>query len=392
MSEFSVSYHIRLAEGIDAQKLLRQHKASGICFGPANGWLTFVPYAQSERFRVVDQARFAEYLANVTGLPALYYCYAEDHGWSFALADKERPPVQFACWWDPHPALERDQFDPLALAPFVATELLEPLLRPLDREEAAHVQPAYRFGELLGLPAYQWLSPDLAQNHTQDLLDRAGRKLGTKPAGSGTRFQLPPNRQLKLPQSHLSAREALDLMVPFMAHFKPPWCLTMLSTYGFLLPDGRAIWQARWRYADSGDMVQAALMADGRLSFRADSAPSFATDALMKAMHLPEKWLDSTDVAAIIANQPVPIGFAGRVGMMTLRSLDAHPHLWEVLLQGEVDDIHPFSAWTVYLDAVSGEVLVETLDRKIDYQPVRARVRVRNGDWTDVDVSNQSTA
>ena len=43
MSEFSVSYHIRLAEGIDAQKLLRQAKAAGIVFGPANDWLTFVP-------------------------------------------------------------------------------------------------------------------------------------------------------------------------------------------------------------------------------------------------------------------------------------------------------------------------------------------------------------
>lgn len=392
MSEFSVSYHIRLGEGSDVQKLLRQAKASGVVFGPANGWLTFIPYAGLAVYRDGGEARFADYLTKLTGLPVLYYCYAEDHGWSFALARKEEPLVQFACWWDPQLAVERDQFVPLALAPFVATEALEPLLRSFDNREAMQAQPAYRFGELLGLPAYEWLSPDLAQDHTQDLLERAGRKLGTKPASAAVRFQLPPNRKLTLPQPYLSAREALDFMVPFMAQFKPPWSLTMLSTYGFLLPEGRAIWQARWRYAESGDTVQAALLKDGRLCFKAESTPSYATELLMKAMHLPETFLDSTDIAAIIADQSVPTGFAGRVGMMTLRSLDAHPHLWEVLLQGEVSDIHPFSAWTIYLDAVSGEVLVETLDRKIDYQHVRARVRVRNGDWTDVDASSQSTA
>ena len=97
MSEFSVSYHIRLAEGIDAQKLLRQAKAAGIVFGPANGWLTFVPYAGLAAYRSAGEARFADYLSNLTGLPVLYYCYAEDHGWSFALADGVRPLVQFAC-------------------------------------------------------------------------------------------------------------------------------------------------------------------------------------------------------------------------------------------------------------------------------------------------------
>lgn len=385
MSEFSVSYHVRVGEGREVQKLLRHAKLSGVIFGPANGWLTFVPYAGSARYRQADGPGFADYLSRLTGLAVLHYCYAEDHGWTFALARGERPLVQFACWWDPRPTIERDQFDPLALAPFVATDVLEPLLRSFDHNEAVYAQPAYQFAELLGLPAYKWLSPELAQDQTQDLLDQAGRKLGTKPAGAATRLRLPPNRQIALPRPYLSAREALDLIVPFMAQFKPPWSLTMLSTNGFRLPDGRGIWLARWRYGDSGDTVQVALLQDGRLSFSAETTPSYATHLLMKAMDLPESWLDSTDIAAIVARLPVPDQFAkSSLGAMTLKSFRDHPHLWEILIPGDLNGVEQFASWTVYLDAVSGDLLAEELGRKVDYEMVSVRLRLKNGDWIDL--------
>lgn len=338
MSEFSVSYHVRLGEGHDVPGLLRQAKLSGIIFGPANGWLTFVPYANLARYQKADGPRFAEYLSGLTGLTVLHYCFAEDHGWQFAIARNDRPLIQFACWWDPVRAVERDQFDALALASLPGSDSLEPLLRSFDQKEAMDAQPAYRFAELLALPAYKWLSPELVQEQTQDLLDQGGRKLGTKPASAATRLRLPPNRQVALPRPHLSAREALDCIELFVADFKPPWSLTMLSTYGFRLPDGRGIWQARWRYGDSGETVQAVLMQDGRLSFKAETTPTPATDALMKAMHLPERWLDSTDIAKIVADLPVPEGFAGAsLGAMTLRSLDGHPHVWEILIPGDLE-------------------------------------------------------
>ena len=392
MSEFSVSYHIRLAEGIDAQKLLRQAKAAGIVFGPANGWLTFVPYAGLAAYRSAGEARFADYLSKLTGLPVLYYCYAEDHGWSFALADSVRPLVQFACWWDQQPAVERDQFDLLALAPLVATEALKPLLRPFNHEEATRTKPAVRFGELLGLPEYQWLSPDLAQDHTQDLLDRAGRKLGAKPASAAVRFQLPPNRKIIFPEPAPTAREALNLIAPFMAHFKPPWSLTMVTTWGFDVPEGRGVWKVWWRYGDSGDTVTAVLANDGRLLFSADSVPSYATDSMARAIHLPEKWLDSPDITSIMADLPIPDGFdGGRMGAMALRSSNDHPHLWEVVVAGNKGKIGSSSFWAVYVDAVSGEVLAQVHTRKVDFQET-VRQRVRNGDWTDVDASSQSTA
>lgn len=385
MSEFSTSYHIRLGDGGEVQKLLRQAKLSGVVFGPANGWLTFVPYADLASYRKADGSRFAEDISRLTGLPVLHYRYAEDHGWSFALVRPDQPSVQFACWWDPHPMIERDQFDPVALATFIAPDQLEPLLRPFDHGEAAQAQPAYGFAERLGLPAFKWLSPELAQDHTQDILDQGGRKLGTKPAGAATRLRLPPNRQIELPRAYISAREAFDLIAPFMAQFRPPWNLTMLSTYGFCAPDGRGIWQARWRYGDSGDTVQVALLRDGRLIFRANTSPSDVTHLLMKAVHLPERWLDSTDIAGIVTRLPVPNGFSqSTMDLMTLRSLEDHPHVWEILFSDDRNGVETFASWTILLDAASGDVMAERLDRRVGARIVPVRLRLNDGEWTDL--------
>lgn len=387
MSEYSISYHLRVGDRRDVQKLLREAKYSGVTFGPANGWLTFVPYADSARYRSADGPRFANYLCKLTGLAVLHYSYAEDHGWSFALARPDCPLVQFACWWDPRPTVERDQFDPLALAPFVASELLEPLLRSFNHTEAFDARPAYRFAELLGLPAYQWLSPELAQNHTHDLLEQGGRKLGTKPRGAATRLRLPPNRKIELPKPYLSAREALNLIAPFMAGFKPPWSLTLLTSQSFLLPDGRGIWQARWRYGDSGDMVWVALLKDGRVSFSAHTVPSYLAHLLMKAMELPERWLDSTDIAVIVERLPVPNGFTNKSslpGIMMLRSFNDHPLAWQIEFSGYTSSVEPFASWTVYIDPVSGDVMAEQLGRLDGFQIVPARQRVKGGDWENL--------
>jgi hypothetical protein len=385
MSEYSISYHVRVGDSRAVQKRLRQAKFSGITFGPANSWLTFVPYADSARYRNADGLRFANSLCKLTGLAILHYCYAEDHGWSFTLVRADCPLVQFACWWNPRPSVERDQFDPLALAPFIASELLEPLLRSFDHNEAFDTQPAYRFAELLGLPAYKWLSPELAQNHTDDLLAQGGRKLGTKPAGAATRLRLPPNRKLELPQPYLSAREALDLIVPLMAGFKPPWSLTMLTTNGSRLPDGRGVWQARWRYGDTGDMVWALLLKDGRLSFSAHTSPSHMTDFLPKAMELPERWLDSTHIAPIVERLPVPDGFTKSYlpGMMMLRSFNDLPLAWVIHFSGE-RNVESFACWRVIIDAVSGNVMAEHLGRLEGSQVIPARQRVKGGDWEDL--------
>lgn len=95
----------------------------------------------------------------------------------------DKPLVKYACWWDPSSSVERDQFDPGALAPFIAPDRLEPVLCEFDAMTALHERPAQRFAELLGLPAYEWLSPHLVQDDTHHFLGHGGREVGTKPPG-----------------------------------------------------------------------------------------------------------------------------------------------------------------------------------------------------------------
>jgi hypothetical protein len=384
MSEFSSSYHIRTDDGREVLKALRTAKVSGITFGPANGWLSFVPYENSPPYRNADELRFAEKLSRISGRVVLHYRFAEDHGWTFALARPGAPPVEFCCWWDPQPTVERDKFDPATFAPFVAPELLEPHLQSFDHEAASEAQPARRFAELLGLPAYAWLSPELAQNHTQDLLDQGGQKLGTKPPGTAERLRVPPGRQLSLPQPLVTAREALELIVPFMARFKPPWRLAMLASNGVLKPDGRGAWMARWRHGDGTDTIQASLHTGGRLAFHADSAPAHMADYLPGPLDLPENWIDSTDVAAKVAQMPAPEGLVQpHLGMIALKSFKDHPHVWEASFNCDPYGGGTFASWTVDFDAASGELIAERLGRRERHWIVPARVRYKGGDWQD---------
>ena len=385
MSEFSISYHLRVGDGREISKLLRDAKFSGVAFAPANGWLTFVPYANAASYRDADGPLFADSLCKLTGRTVLYYCYAEAYGWAFALARPESRLVQYACWWEPRPTVERDQFDLLALSPFVALEQLEPLLGSFDPKAVAKERPAYRFAELLRLPHYKRLSPQKAQDRTDDLVEQGGRKLGTKPPGVATRLQHPPTRQVALPQTYMSAREAIDLTTPFMAKFTPPRSLTTLSSYGLIRPDGRGIWQAKWRYGESGDTVQVTLFGDGRLVFRLDTAP--ATSFLPDAMDLPKGWLDSPDIAAIVARLPIPDGLVQpSLALMTLRSSKAAPHAWEIHYRADKSSDDPFASasWIVHVDAMSGDVVAEQLGRKDGHMIVPARRRARGGEWQDL--------
>jgi len=96
----------------------------------------------------------------------------------------DQPLIKFAYWWDPSSSVERDQFDPQALARFVALDRLEPLLREFDAMAALHERPAQRFAALLGLPAYEWLPPHLVQDDSQHFLAHGAREIGTKPPAS----------------------------------------------------------------------------------------------------------------------------------------------------------------------------------------------------------------
>ena len=391
MSEFSSSYHIRTGDQRSAQQRLRQAKISGIVFGPENGWLTLVPYANLDVFRSSgDPANFAARLSHILDAPVIHYNYAEDHGWGFALAQAGRCISRFACWWDPAPAVERESLDVEALTPFAPREAIEPLLEPFEPGGDSEDTPAYRFAELLGLPAYQWLSPDIAQKHTSDLLDQAGRKIGTKPRDTAEQMRLPPSRRVTLPRPDLSAREALVIVEPFAARFKSPWHLAGLSGDGVIRDDGRndprsGRWRFTYRYADTGKVIHIGLYGMGSLSFEGYFMPFFTLSDLPIAVPLSHDWLDSTEVAPIVGRQEAPEGLGEVAASLFMRLVPRNgvPLCWEINRQALHRDSQ-FLSWTVALDATCGEVVLEQLGKPFGSSIVTVRQRLGSGEWEDL--------
>jgi hypothetical protein len=205
-----------------AERRLVAAKVSGLAFGPANGWLTFVPYANSQGFDARDPVGTATALANATGSFVLQYTYAEDHVWSLVLVRPGEPGSSFVSSWDPKPRTERDHLDLTLLDDILPKAQVEPFLAP-GRNSPDGEPRAYGFAQAVGLPAFRWLSPDLVEADTKHFLKNGGRRLGRRPADK--RSKLPPPIRLLLPKSEMSARDAFALLKPLMHWFQPPWAL-----------------------------------------------------------------------------------------------------------------------------------------------------------------------
>ena len=218
-------------------------------------------------------------------------------------------------------------------------------------------------------------------------LAQGGRKLGTKPPSTTERLQVPPSRHIALPRPDLSAREALQLIKPFMARFGAPWHLASLGSYGRIQVDGRGDWRPSYRYAASGDVIHVPLIAkdrNGRLSFQAEVMPAHAISGAHEAIPLPEEWLDSTDVAAIVARQAPPEGLGKPyLGLMSLAPQKDLPLLWTVF-QSAVDRSSKFASWILAIDATTGQLMFETLGRLSGSMIIPARQRVHGAPWMDV--------
>jgi hypothetical protein len=105
---------------------------------------------------------------------------------------------------------------------------------------------------------------------------------------------------------------------------------------------------------------------------------------VQEAIPLPDEWLDSTDVAAIVGRQVVPEGLGEiSLGLMSVAPQKDLPLVWTVF-QNAVDRGSEFVSWILAIDAVTGQVMVETLGRLYGAMIVPARQRVHGGTWTDL--------
>jgi len=292
--------------------------------------------------------------------------------------------------------IEREQLNLEQLASLTDVQVLAPLLGVFDAAAARSRCPAYEFAEQLRLPAYKWLSPHLAQHHTDDLVAQGGSKLGTKPRSMEARLQLPPMRKLALPRPDLSVREAFELITPFVRRFGSAWHLVRLFG-GNLKQAGRLeLRNGNWQftYADpngsSGDTVVVSLVFNGNLAFHAQSAVGAMASGRHATQSVGPDWLDSTDIAEIVLGEPRPEGIDEDYSLsMSLRPLEGAPLMWEVtrLSMGHPPGARPVRH-VLAVDAATGAVVFETHEVR-EGRSIRTRLRRRweGAEWEDMPAS-----
>jgi len=428
MSEFSSSFHIRTADAPAAEKALACARFRGLVFGPKNGWLTFVPYAEDDDGRDVPPDTIVK-LAEAVNALALYYSCAEDHGWSFTVVDPGRPPGMFACSWNAQTRLTRHDLDLRIFEGIAATADLEKFLtEPADAIEWNLEEPdedlcgqalAHGFAKALGLPAYEWLSPDLVTRDTEHFVANGGRRLGRKKPSAEKRLKLPPSTKLEIPTKDMSARQALEIVTPLVAGLGPAWTLYAFNGRahhyaGKPSPDCRSDWQFWYLKAKTRDTVCVYVVSNGSAGIRAlgkmprqermspaeirDAIARFAGMAEMAhvvrqleqelnspspppKLELPENWLDSPRIAQIARGLEPPEEIAKPViGMLGLSWGSMPEARWRVSCSPS-----GFKSWNIEIDALTGEVLYETLvgPRSGEFVGRTCRERLRGGPWRD---------
>eukprot|EP00456_Euglypha_rotunda_P055532 TRINITY_DN45223_c0_g1_i1.p2 TRINITY_DN45223_c0_g1~~TRINITY_DN45223_c0_g1_i1.p2 ORF type:complete len:186 (-),score=37.73 TRINITY_DN45223_c0_g1_i1:11-568(-) len=156
------------------------------------------------------------------------------------LAMPEGYASSFECWWEPASGVKSENLEAEALASIVSPSALAPLLALVSSESDQRIA-AYRFAELLKLPAYRWISSRLAQLYTEDMLALGGSKLGTKPVIREESIRMPPRMTLTLANRSLSAREAYELILSRAALADPGWRpVSVFSTLIDIAHDGRS--------------------------------------------------------------------------------------------------------------------------------------------------------
>lgn len=410
MSEFSSSFHIRTSDAASAERRLAAARISGLAFGPANGWLTFVPYANSPGLDARDPVGAATALANAAGSFVLQYTYAEDHVWLLALVRPGEPVSSFASSWDPEPRIERDRLDLTVLDDIVPRSQVEPFLAPA-RDGPDGTPRAYGFAQAIGLPAFRWLSPDLIEADAKHFLQIGGRRVGRKPPDK--RSKLPPPTRLALPKSETSAREAIALLKPLMTWFQPPWALRELSggnlqgwdfqafnpktretIRAYLTPDGNAGCRSLGcdpppASAEEKQQRLEAIHADPKLSERFVRHVEQVMN-LPERTALPEHWLDSPEVSAIAQSlEPPPeLRTVALRRTLFLKWQRANPEArWEVNCLATAN-YQERPIWIIEIDAMMGSVLREELRRRgtgeYSYGMWPWRERIGAGPWQDI--------
>jgi len=193
------------------------------------------------------------------------------------------------------------------------------------------------------------------------------------------KVQLPTRRQrLDLERPDLSAREAVQLISPSVAQW--PWEMTLvgLASAGAVQPNGRLHvgvggWQF-WFWCPTEVVgLSYLLFFNGNLSFdyplNRRGAPPGA--------EITEPWLDSVDVARVVAGEPAPEGHEVPLNHLVLTP---HPRTqyWEAWRTDYSVETGTEYKHKLLVDARTGCILFETFERSEKGRRVNSWQRVRD--------------
>lgn len=319
MSEYSQSYHVRALSRDALVERCRAVGLSGLAFEQGGGWLTFIPYENSEGYRGHGEefGCFGSRLSKLVDGLVLEYWYAEDHLWGFVICDAGRLVAQYICSWDPEFMVERNVgADALRLiAAEGAIDQIEMILGARSHEQVTNEKLPTRFAHLIGLMHFEWLSPHYAQIDAQSLVERGAVRIGDAPVERVATAPQPPISRIHLPRTDPSARIVFDAAVPLVKKWDQTFYAARLSSTGnlsergirgpMILPNGRAAahggWSISFESPPKNMVVHVAVLADGtaKISSRQDVVRQIVDGQRYIPPPLGEQWLDSTDVLGI---------------------------------------------------------------------------------------------
>jgi hypothetical protein len=279
--------------------------------------------------------------------------------------------------------VSRERLDMATLRELAPSADLEPFLQGRNCKGRPS---AWGFADALGLPAYQWLSPVLAENDTQSFLRRGGRRVGRKKPEEKTK--LPEPIALATPGGDISARQALEIVRPHASFLDTSWILLALSGHAHAeidhanLSAPRSDWGFHYLNTKTGERVYAQLFvweSAAKITFRSAGRESLADLAQCPKPALPENWLDSARIAQIVMQLDPPKEVSKP--NFKILSLWAKPKaIWQVGLGSYR------ISWIIDIDALSGDVLREAVGwcDEGDYIVKQRRERLRGAAWRDI--------
>jgi hypothetical protein len=201
------------------------------------------------------------------------------------------------------------------------------------------------------------------------------------------RLKMPSPLSVPLRRPEVSASEALTIIEPLIVGIDPPRFLAGLTGEGSISLEGYprigvGCWSATFCVPNRAelDLLRVNLFpkgAEARVAFRRQMIPASIADSSPPVVALGDDWLDSTDIAAIVARDAVlPEEGTSPSLFMRLQPYPPLPLCWEVMRTSTPAPRQLVQlTWAIRSD--SGNVLWQKFERRVGSEIVESWSRRR---------------